>query len=89
MGNTEEFVRVNLVRRERFVSGSARSKVAVEDDRMRTSEVLALAVAAAILTIVAVVIYSLVAQKMYAKDKEVAKHHREPAAQEETPDNPK
>jgi hypothetical protein len=56
---------------------------------MRSSEALILAVGAAILAVVAVVIYSLVAQKMYAKDKEVAKHHREPAAQEETPDNPK
>jgi len=56
---------------------------------MRTSEAVILAVAAAILAIVAVVIYGLVAQRMYAKDKEVAKHLREPAAREETPDNPK
>ncbi|HXJ92755.1 MAG TPA: hypothetical protein VMT20_07710 [Terriglobia bacterium] len=56
---------------------------------MRSSEALVLAVVAAILVVAAVVLYSLVAQKMYAKDKEVAKHHREPAAHEDTPDNPK
>ncbi len=55
---------------------------------MRSSVALVLAVAAAVLAVVAVLIYGLVAQKMYAKDKEVAKRHQESAAREETPENP-
>jgi cytochrome c-type biogenesis protein CcmH/NrfG len=56
---------------------------------MRSSEALVLAVVAAILVVAAVVLYSLVAQKMYAKDRQLAKRHQEPAAPEKTSDNPK
>ncbi len=56
---------------------------------MRSSEVLILSAVAAILVVAAVVLYGLVAQKMYAKDKELAKQHRKPAAPQETRDNPK
>jgi hypothetical protein len=56
---------------------------------MRSSEAVVLAVAAAILAVVAVVLYSLVAQKMYAKDKEVAKLHQKPGTHEQKPGEPK
>ena len=72
----------------RFPGGTG-SKVAVEDDRMRSSEAVLLAVAAAILAVVAVVLYSLVAQKMYAKDREVAKLHQKPGTHEPKPGEPK
>jgi len=56
---------------------------------MRSSEAVVLAVAAAILAVLAVVIYSLVAQKMYAKDKQVAKLHQQPGTHEQNTSEPK
>ena len=63
--------------------------VPVEAVRMQRSEALILAVVAAVLVVVAVVLYSLVAQKMYAKDKQLAKRHQKAATPEEPSDNPK
>jgi NADH:ubiquinone oxidoreductase subunit 3 (subunit A) len=53
--------------------------------RVRSSEALVLAVVAAILVVAAVVLYSLVARKMYAKDKQLAKRHQEAGAPEQKP----
>ena len=56
---------------------------------MRTSSAMILAAVAAILVVAAVVLYSLVAQKMYAKDKQVFRRHKKPATPEGASGNPK
>jgi NADH:ubiquinone oxidoreductase subunit 2 (subunit N) len=56
---------------------------------MRSSEALVLAVVAAILVVAAVVLYSLVARKMYAKDKQLAKRQQKTAAVDEKPNSPR
>ena len=55
---------------------------------MQRSEALILAIAAAILVVAAVVVYRLVAQKMYAKDRELAKRHQQPGTNEQKPGEP-
>ena len=49
---------------------------------MQTSGALILAGVAAVLVVAAVVLYSLVAQKMYAKDKQVFRRHKAPTREE-------
>ena len=56
---------------------------------MRSWAALLLAGLAAVLVVAAVALYSLVAQKMYAKDKQLFKRHRKPVKGEETAGSPK
>jgi len=56
---------------------------------VQTSGALILAAVAAVLVVAAVVLYSLVARKMYDKDRQVFRRHREPAKPKETSGNPK
>jgi heme exporter protein D len=56
---------------------------------MQSSDALILAVAAAVLVVVAVVLYSLVARKMYAKDKQLAKRQQRTTAGDEKPNSPR
>jgi hypothetical protein len=58
-------------------------------DSMKTSSAMILAAVAAVLVVAAVVLYSLVAQKMYAKDKQVFRQHKKPATPDETSGDPK
>jgi hypothetical protein len=48
---------------------------------MQSSGALILALVAAVLVVAAVVLYSLVARKMYAKDKEMVASHRSVGSQ--------
>lgn len=51
---------------------------------MRTSDAIILAGVAGLLAVLAVVLYSLVARQMYAKDKKVFEHHEKPETRRDT-----